>query len=97
MCDASHSEINSPEAYLARFTDWRLKMASKREQSKVDPLVVMEEVARLIEEQSSLALQARDLTRTETELFRVRGKRVELLLELVKAAGKNRLRQKFIG
>jgi hypothetical protein len=71
-------------------------MAGNRKQPKVDPVAVMEEVARLIEEQSNLALQARDLTYGEKELFRVRGKRVELLLELVKAAGKNRLRQQLV-
>ena len=71
-------------------------MASSRKQPRVDPLAVMEEVARLIEEQSLLALQERDLTHGEKELFRLRGKRVELLLELVETAGKNRSRQRFV-
>lgn len=63
-------------------------MASKRKRPQIDPLVVIEELARLIEQQSLLALQASGLTQVQKELFRVRGKRVETLLALVKACEK---------
>lgn len=60
-------------------------MASKPKRDlKIDPMVLMDELARLIEEQSRLAFQVRGLTPVEKELFRVRGKRIGVLLAALK-------------
>ena len=60
-------------------------MASKPKRDlRIDPMVLMDELARLIEQQSRLANQMEGLTPVEKELFRVRGKRIGVLLAALK-------------
>lgn len=60
-------------------------MASRPKRDlRIDPMVLMDELARLIEQQSLLAFQVRVLAPVEKELFRVRGKRIGVLLAALK-------------